>query len=168
MFVVAYSRLGIAGGEAAEPAGGARQGWPGMWDDGTAFTALSLTKPFGADVASDPLPALQTTARGRALTDHRFTASVGRGDGLMSRAYVFRLRPTSGQHTALAACVEAHRELYNAARQERRDGTPDHVFSHHRHMSAELPARVDDPIPTRSGFTGRFTLAVCGSYCTRR
>jgi putative transposase len=38
------------------------------------------------------------------------------------RAYVFRLRPTARQHVALAACVEAHRELYNAALQERRDG----------------------------------------------
>jgi putative transposase len=34
---------------------------------------------------------------------------------------VFRLRPTSRQHITLAACVEAHRELYNAALQERRD-----------------------------------------------
>jgi putative transposase len=34
---------------------------------------------------------------------------------------VFRLRPTSRQHIALAACVESHRELYNAALQERRD-----------------------------------------------
>ena len=39
----------------------------------------------------------------------------------MRRAYVFRLRPTVRQHVALAACVEAHRELYNAALQERRD-----------------------------------------------
>jgi len=39
----------------------------------------------------------------------------------MRRAYVFRLRPTSRQHTALAGCVEAHRELYNAALLERRD-----------------------------------------------
>jgi putative transposase len=38
------------------------------------------------------------------------------------RAYVFRLRPTARQHIALAACVDAHRELYNAALQERRDG----------------------------------------------
>jgi putative transposase len=37
------------------------------------------------------------------------------------RAYVFRLRPTPRQHVALAACVDAHRELYNAALQERRD-----------------------------------------------
>ena len=34
---------------------------------------------------------------------------------------MFRLRPTARQHVALAACVEAHRELYNAALQERRD-----------------------------------------------
>jgi putative transposase len=32
------------------------------------------------------------------------------------------LRPTARQHVALAACLEAHRELYNAALQERRDG----------------------------------------------
>jgi putative transposase len=40
----------------------------------------------------------------------------------MRRAYVFRLRPTARQHIALTACVESHRELYNAALQERRDG----------------------------------------------
>ena len=34
---------------------------------------------------------------------------------------MFRLRPTARQHVALAACVAAHRELYNAALQERRD-----------------------------------------------
>jgi putative transposase len=39
----------------------------------------------------------------------------------MRRAYVFRLRPTARQHTALAAGLESHRELYNAALQERRD-----------------------------------------------
>ena len=35
---------------------------------------------------------------------------------------MFRLRPTSRQHVTLTACVDAHRELYNAALQERRDG----------------------------------------------
>lgn len=45
----------------------------------------------------------------------------------MRRAYVFRLRPTARQHVALAACVEAHREMYNAALQERRD-----AWSHSR------------------------------------
>ena len=39
----------------------------------------------------------------------------------MRRAYVFRLRPTARQHVALAPCVDGHRELYNAALQERRD-----------------------------------------------
>ncbi|MEE6163288.1 MULTISPECIES: RNA-guided endonuclease InsQ/TnpB family protein [unclassified Mycolicibacterium] len=39
----------------------------------------------------------------------------------MRRAYVFRLRPTARQYIALNACLDAHRELYNAALQERRD-----------------------------------------------
>lgn len=39
----------------------------------------------------------------------------------MRRAYVFRLRRTARQHVALAQCLDAHRELYNAALQERRD-----------------------------------------------
>lgn len=34
---------------------------------------------------------------------------------------MFRMRPTARQHVALAACVDGHRELYNAALQERRD-----------------------------------------------
>jgi putative transposase len=37
------------------------------------------------------------------------------------RAYKFRMRPTARQHVALAACLGSHRELYNAALQERRD-----------------------------------------------
>jgi putative transposase len=37
------------------------------------------------------------------------------------RAYRFRLRPTARQHVALAQCLASHRELYNAALQERRD-----------------------------------------------
>ena len=40
----------------------------------------------------------------------------------MRRAYKFRLRPSARRHIALTACVESHRELYNAALQERRDG----------------------------------------------
>ena len=43
---------------------------------------------------------------------------MGRG---VRRAYKFRLRPTRGQHQRLGACVESHRELYNAALQERRE-----------------------------------------------
>jgi putative transposase len=33
----------------------------------------------------------------------------------------FSVRPTARQHVALAQCLDAHRELYNAALQERRD-----------------------------------------------
>jgi putative transposase len=47
-------------------------------------------------------------------------AKEGCGAG-MRRACKFRIRPTSRQHIALAACVDSHRELYNAALQERRD-----------------------------------------------
>lgn len=43
-----------------------------------------------------------------------------RGNGVR-RTYKFRMRPTARQHVALSTCVEAHRELYNAALQERRD-----------------------------------------------
>jgi putative transposase len=43
---------------------------------------------------------------------------MGRG---MRRAYKFRLRPTARQHVALDQCLASHRELYNAALQERRD-----------------------------------------------
>lgn len=39
----------------------------------------------------------------------------------MRRSYVFRLRPTARQHVSLGQCLDAHRELYNAALQERRD-----------------------------------------------
>jgi transposase len=37
------------------------------------------------------------------------------------RAHKFRLRPTARQHVALGQCLASHRELYNAALQERRD-----------------------------------------------
>ena len=39
----------------------------------------------------------------------------------MRRAYKFRLRPTARQQVALGQCLASHRELYNAALQERRD-----------------------------------------------
>ncbi|HTF59725.1 MAG TPA: transposase, partial [Actinomycetes bacterium] len=39
----------------------------------------------------------------------------------MRRAYRFQLRPTTRQHVALERCLASHRELYNAALQERRD-----------------------------------------------
>jgi putative transposase len=40
----------------------------------------------------------------------------------MRRAFKFRMRPTKGQHLRLQACVDTHRELYNAALAERREG----------------------------------------------
>lgn len=38
----------------------------------------------------------------------------------MRRSYKFRLRPTTRQHVALAACLRDHCDLYNAALEERR------------------------------------------------
>ncbi len=69
----------------------------------------------------------------------------------MRRAYVFRLRPTARQHVALAACVDAHRELYNVALQERRDAWS-HSKTHIRYgdQSAQLceirAARADQAV----------------------
>ena len=40
----------------------------------------------------------------------------------MRRTYKFRLRPTARQHCAFQACLDDHRELYNAALEERRGG----------------------------------------------
>jgi putative transposase len=57
----------------------------------------------------------------------------------MRRAYVFRLRPTARRHVALAACVDSHRELYNAALQERRDAwTHDKTRINYGDQSAQL------------------------------
>jgi len=46
---------------------------------------------------------------------------VAQGARDVRRSYKFQLRPTAHQSVALAACVEDHRQLYNAALQERRD-----------------------------------------------
>ena len=50
-----------------------------------------------------------------ARSSHTTIATSG-----LRRAYKFRLRPTKGQHQRLNQCLEAHRELYNAALEERR------------------------------------------------
>jgi putative transposase len=73
-------------------------------------------------------------------------AAVGRG-GVVRRSYVFRLRPTARQHIALAACVESHRELYNAALQERRDAW---AHSKTRIRYGDQSAQLTD---IRSGFS---------------
>ena len=56
----------------------------------------------------------------------------------MRRAYVFRLRPTARQHVVLAACAESHRELYNAALQERRDAWAHKTRISYGDQSAQL------------------------------
>ena len=54
---------------------------------------------------------------------------------------MFRLRPTARQHVALAECVESHRELYNAALQERRDAWADNKTRiNYGDQSAQLTA----------------------------
>ena len=39
----------------------------------------------------------------------------------MMRSYKFQIRPTTRQAQSLAACIEDHRQLYNAALEERRE-----------------------------------------------
>ena len=88
----------------------------------------------------------------------------------MRGAYVFRLRPTSRQHVALAACVEAHRELYNAALQERRDAwAHGKTRIYYRDQSAQLTA-VRDVRPDQAVWSfcsqqatlGRLNIAFAG------
>lgn len=60
---------------------------------------------------------------------------------LVGRAFKFRMRPTARQHAALAACVASHRELYNAALQERRDAwRSSNTVVHYGDQSAQLSA----------------------------
>jgi len=61
------------------------------------------------------------------------------GRGGVRQAYKFRLRPTKGQHLRLQACLDDHRELYNAALQERR-GAYERVVRHAPgYFSADRP-----------------------------
>ena len=39
----------------------------------------------------------------------------------MKRSYKFQIRPTTRWVRSLAACIEDHRQLYNAALEERRE-----------------------------------------------
>ena len=58
----------------------------------------------------------------------------------MRRSFKFQLRPTSKQAVALAACLDAHRDLYNAALQERRDAYhhPSRTRIRYGNQSAQL------------------------------
>lgn len=55
-----------------------------------------------------------TSVRAVTRTDHENLVQV-------RRAYKFLLRPTAHQWAAMEACLEDHRQLYNAALEERRE-----------------------------------------------
>jgi putative transposase len=56
------------------------------------------------------------------------------------RAYKFLLRPTAKQVAALQACLEDHRQLYNAALEERREAWNMRAVSvDYHHQAAQLP-----------------------------
>jgi putative transposase len=57
----------------------------------------------------------------------------------MRRSYRFRLRPTAKQHLALGQCLDAHRDLYNAALQERRDAYERVVRRSPRYFGPDRP-----------------------------
>ncbi len=63
------------------------------------------------------------------------------------RAYKFLLRPTAKQAAALGACLEDHRQLYNAALEERREAWKTRAASvGYYHQATQLPAiREADP-----------------------
>ena len=62
------------------------------------------------------------------------------------RAYKFLLRPTSKQAAALEACLEDHRQLYNAALEERREAWRRGVSLSYCPQAGQLPAiRGADP-----------------------
>ncbi|MEV4070805.1 RNA-guided endonuclease InsQ/TnpB family protein [Nonomuraea fuscirosea] len=65
----------------------------------------------------------------------------------MRRSYKFLLRPTARQAAALAACLEDHRQLYNAALEHRRTAyAKAGVSVRYGDQSAELKhIRADDP-----------------------
>lgn len=65
----------------------------------------------------------------------------------MRRAYKFLLRPTSRQARLLSECLEDHRQLYNAALEERREAwRMRHVSASYGRQAGQLPAiRAADP-----------------------
>lgn len=65
----------------------------------------------------------------------------------MRRAYKFLLRPTAKQVAALEACLEDHRQLYNAALEERREAWKTRAASvNYYHQATQLPEiRKADP-----------------------
>ena len=65
----------------------------------------------------------------------------------MRRAYKFLLRPTAKQVAALEACLEDHRQLYNAALEEPREAWKRRALAvNYYHQATQLPEiRKADP-----------------------
>jgi hypothetical protein len=80
-------------------------------EDGRAAGGVGDHEPVAEQLGEQP--ALRTP-RAVIHTDYQDPVQV-------RRAFKFLLRPTAHQTVALTACVEDHRQLYNAALQERRD-----------------------------------------------
>lgn len=76
----------------------------------------------------------------------------------MRRTFKFRLRPTAPQVVSLTACLDAHRDLYNAALQERRDAYrhPSKTSIKYGDQSAQLKAiRAADEAQSRWSFSSQ-------------
>jgi putative transposase len=85
---------------------------------------------------------------------------------------VFPLRPTARQHVALETCLESHRELYNAALQERRDAwSRSKTHINYGDQSAQLTeiraARPDQAVwsfSSQQATLRRLNKAFCGFF----
>lgn len=76
----------------------------------------------------------------------------------MRRTFKFQIRPTAHQRVALGQMLDAHRDLYNAALQERRDAYrhPSRTTVRYGNQSAQLKAiRADDPDQARWSFSSQ-------------
>ncbi|MGX7676644.1 RNA-guided endonuclease InsQ/TnpB family protein [Plantactinospora sp. DSM 117369] len=75
----------------------------------------------------------------------------------MIRAYEFLLRPTSRQAASLTACLDDHRQMYNAALEERQEAyRRARVTVRYGHQSAQLKhIRRDDPDHARWSFSSQ-------------
>jgi putative transposase len=74
------------------------------------------------------------------------------------RTFKFQLRPTIPQTVSLTACLDAHRDLYNAALQERRDAYrhPSKTSVRYGDQSAQLKAvRAADETQSRWSFSSQ-------------
>lgn len=56
----------------------------------------------------------------------------------MRRAHKFRAYPTRGQRERAVACLDAHRQLYNAALEQRREAWRHGVTVRYGDQSAQL------------------------------